>query len=164
MKLEEIAIRTQLQPGDIGYVVYLHGRRYKEEYQYGIGFETYVAEGLLAFQQQYDAAKDAIWICEYHDRIVGCLFLVNRGDAAQLRYFIVEPECRGIGLGNKLMRLFMDRLRNSGYRSAFLWTTNELPASAHLYRKAGFRLTEEKPSAAFGKELMEQRYDLDKVP
>ncbi len=35
-----------------------------------------------------------------------------------------------------------------------------LPAAAALYRRYGFRLTEEKPSTAFGRPLREQRYDL----
>jgi hypothetical protein len=33
-------------------------------------------------------------------------------------------------------------------------------AAAHLYTRFGFRLTETKPSAAFGKKLLEQRYEL----
>ena len=38
--LDDIIIRTELKPGDIGYVIYLHGYLYKMEYDYGIGFET----------------------------------------------------------------------------------------------------------------------------
>ncbi|HYE54504.1 MAG TPA: GNAT family N-acetyltransferase, partial [Chitinophagaceae bacterium] len=41
--LEHISIRTTLKPGDIGYVTYLHGHLYQQEYQYGISFEAYVA-------------------------------------------------------------------------------------------------------------------------
>jgi len=58
------------------------------------------------------------------------------------------------------MHLYMEHLRQRNYRASYLWTTGELPASAHLYQKFGFRLTEEKSSTAFGKPLKEQRYDL----
>jgi len=160
ISLEEIYIRTELKPGDIGYVIYLHGRLYNEEYNYGIGFETYVAAGLAEFYQQFDAQKDGVWICEHKNKIVGFLLLMHRGDVAQLRYFILKPRYRGIGLGNKLMHLYMEHLRQRNYRASYLWTTGELPASAHLYQKFGFRLTEEKSSTAFGKPLKEQRYDL----
>lgn len=34
--LSAIVIRTDLRPGDIGYIIYLHGRLYKEECDYGI--------------------------------------------------------------------------------------------------------------------------------
>lgn len=160
IRLEDIHIRTKLKPGDIGYVIYLHGRLYKKEYNYGIEFETYVAAGLAEFYQQYDPAKDRVWICEHKNKIVGFLLLMHRGEAAQLRYFILEPRYRGIGLGNKLMTFFMDFLRQCKYKSSYLWTTDELPASAHLYEKFGFKLTEEKPSTAFGKPVTERRYDL----
>ena len=160
IKLEDIKIRTDLKPGDIGYVIYLHGHFYKKEFDYGIEFETYVASGLAEFYQHYDKQKDRVWICEHEDKIVGFLLLMHRGDAAQLRYFILEPAYRGIGLGNKLLKLYMDFLKEKNYKSSYLLTTDELPASAHLYKKFGFRLTEEKRSNAFGKAVVQQRYEL----
>jgi peptidyl-dipeptidase Dcp len=87
----------------------------------------------------------------------------REGDAAQLRYFILDPAVRGIGLGKKLMDLYMAFLKTCGYKSSYLWTTHEPGTAAHLYKKHGFRLTEEKASAAFGKPLHEQRYDLHAV-
>ena len=160
IRLEDIHIRTDLRAGDIGYVIYLHGYLYKKEYNYGIEFETYVAAGLAEFYQHYDRRKDRVWICEHKDKMVGFLLLMHRDEAAQLRYFILEPEYRGIGLGNKLMDLYMDFLMHCRYKSSYLWTTDELPASAHLYQKFGFKLTEEKSSSAFGKDVKERRYDL----
>ncbi|MHA4808936.1 GNAT family N-acetyltransferase [Flavitalea flava] len=158
---QNITIRTELRPGDLGYLIYLHGHLYGNEYQFGIIFETYVAQGIHEFYQQYDSQKDRVWICEDGKRIVGFLLLMHRGEnTAQLRYFILEPEYRGIGLGKRLMALYMDHLRNEGYQHAYLWTTNEQVTAAALYIRHGFRLTEEKHSDAFGKPLYEQRYDL----
>jgi ribosomal protein S18 acetylase RimI-like enzyme len=159
---QNIRIRTALRPGDLGYLIYLHGHLYGIEYQYGISFEIYVAQGVYEFYQQYDPQKDRVWICEDGDRIVGFMLLMHREkNTAQLRYFILEPDYRGIGLGKRLMTLFMDHLRDEGYQHAYLWTTSELGTAAALYTRHGFRLTEEKRSDAFGKPLYEQRYDLD---
>lgn len=161
LKLEDISIRTNLQPGDIGYIIYLHGTLYKKEYDYGIAFETYVARGLNEFITNYNPEKDGVWICEHSNQVIGFLLLMNRGNnSAQLRYFILQPIYRGIGLGRKLMGEFMRHLKSKNYKHAYLWTTNEQEAAAYLYRKAGFTLTEEKNSTAFGKPLQEQRYDL----
>ena len=88
------------------------------------------------------------------------LLLMDRGEAAQLRYFLIEPEYRGIGLGSKLMDLYMDFLRECGYKRSYLWTTSELHSAISLYKRFGFQLTEEKESTAFGKLVTEQRYDL----
>jgi len=163
--LSDITIRTDLRPGDLGWVMHLHGAFYGKVYGYGISFETYVGLGLHEFYQQYDPGRDCFWLCEHGDRIIGSLLLMHRGtDTAQLRYFMVLPEYQGIGLGKRLMERFMELLRQRGYRSAYLWTVDGLPAAASLYRRCGFRLTEEKPSTAFGKPLREQRYDLALEP
>jgi peptidyl-dipeptidase Dcp len=159
--LDDISIRTELRPGDIGYVIYLHGRLYKEEYNYGIAFEAYVALGMYEFHRQYDPWKDRVWICEHAGRIIGFLLLMHReGNMAQLRYFILEREYRGIGLGGRLMELYMEYFRRGDYRGSFLWTTHELVAAAHLYQRHGFVRTEEKASDAFGKSLYEVKYEL----
>ncbi|MBV4357515.1 GNAT family N-acetyltransferase [Pinibacter aurantiacus] len=162
--LDDITIRTDLMPGDLGYVIYRHGELYHSEYNYGISFETYVGAGLYEFYSSYDPAMDRVWICEHENKIVGFVLLMHReNNAAQLRYFLIEPEYRGIGLGKKLMNLYIDFLKEKGYQSSYLWTTNELYSAASLYKRHGFELTEEKPSTAFGKPLMEQRYDLINV-
>jgi len=161
LSLDDITIRTSLQPGDIGYITYMHGALYKKEYDYGIPFEAYVAEGLCEFYHNYDAQKDCVWIAEHSNRIIGFLLLMHRDKTAQLRYFIIDPAYRGIGLGKHLMDLYMQFLKQHGYSSSYLWTTSELPAAASLYRRHGFKLVEEKPSSStFGKAVVEQKYEL----
>jgi GNAT superfamily N-acetyltransferase len=160
ISLNEISIRTDLRPGDLGYVTYLHGALYHREYDYGLQFESYVAKGLCEFCERYDPERNRIWACEHNEQMIGFLLLMDRGHAAQLRYFLIEPEYRGVGLGSKLMNLYMEFLRECGYQESYLWTTHELSTAAFLYKRHGFQLTEEKESTAFGKPLKEQRYDL----
>ena len=161
MSLDDINIRNDIRPGDLGYVMYRHGKLYGDEYDYGVSFETYVGAGLHEFYKNYDPQMDRVWICEHNNQIIGFLLLMHRGNnAAQLRFFYLEPEYRGIGLGKKLMEYFMEFLFEKGYKSAFLWTTEEQHNAISLYKKYGFILTEEKDSTAFGKPLKEHRYDL----
>jgi peptidyl-dipeptidase Dcp len=156
-----ISIRTDLRSGDIGYIVYLHGSLYKKEYNYSIAFETYVAKGFYEFYSQYDPGRDCVWICEHKDSIVGFLLLMHReNNSAQLRYFILSPEYRGIGLGKKLMELYIAWLKQHDYQSSYLWTTNEQKAAIELYKRYNFKFVEEHESTSFGKLLKEQRYEL----
>jgi len=161
INLNDVVIRTTLIPGDIGYVTWMHGVLYREEHNFGVIFEAYVASGLYEFYKNYDPEKDRVWIAEYSGRIVGFLLLMHRGDDnAQLRYFILDPAYRGIGLGKKLVGMYMDFLKERNYKKCYLWTTNEQTTAAGIYKKLGFTLTEEVDSTAFGKPLKEQRYDL----
>ncbi|QHL86422.1 GNAT family N-acetyltransferase [Nibribacter ruber] len=160
ISLSDITIRTYLQPGDIGYITYLHGLLYRQEYNLGIAFKAYVAAGLAEFYQQYTDDRNRVWVAEHNGKIVGFLLLMDRGDAAQLRYFIVTPGYRGLGLGKKLMDLYMAFLHECGYTTSYLWTTHELTKAASLYQSYGFQLSQEKESTDFGKALIEQRYDL----
>ena len=160
INLNDIAIRTFLQPGDIGYVTWMHGALYGKEYNFSTSFEAYVAAGLYEFHKHYDPDLDRVWIAEHNGRIVGFLLLMHReNNTAQLRFFILEPDYRGIGLGKKLTILFTDFLKKKGYKTCFLWTTEEQITAAAIYKKMGFILTDEVESIAFGKKLMEQRYE-----
>lgn len=157
----DITIRTNILPGDLGYVIYRHGKLYADEYNYGVSFEMYVAKGIGEFYESYDQQKERVWICEHYSKIIGFLLLQNRqNNTAQLRYFFVEKEFRGLGLGKQLMQLFMDFLHAKGYTECYLWTTHELETAAALYSTHGFVLSEETVSKSFGKKLKERKYIL----
>jgi len=88
MKISDISIRTNIEPGDLGYVIYRHGKLYGEEYNYGVEFETYVGAGLYEFYKNYNPEVDRVWICEHDEKIIGFILLMHReNNAAQLRYF-----------------------------------------------------------------------------
>ncbi|MCB0491627.1 MAG: GNAT family N-acetyltransferase [Cyclobacteriaceae bacterium] len=159
-QLKDIHIRTTIEPGDLGYVTYMHGYLYHKEHNFGHVFEAYVAEGLLEFYNQYDPASNRAWVCEHNNKIIGFLVLMNRGEAAQLRYFIIDPEYRGIGLGKKLMGLYMEFMKTCGYKKSYLWTTKGLDPAISLYTRHGFVLNEERDTDIFGKPSIEHRYNL----
>lgn len=160
ISLNDISIRTELQPGDMGEVIRQHGAFYAGEYGFGIQFEYYVARGFCEFYERYDPKRNRVWVCEHKGGMIGFLLLMERGDAAQLRYFLIQPVYQGLGLGSKLLGLYMDFMRECGYQKSYLWTTDELGTAISLYKKFGFQLTEEKASTSFGKPVTEQRYDL----
>jgi hypothetical protein len=45
-------IRHHIKPGDIGYLIHLHGVLFAKEYGYDQTFEAYVAGGLAEFIQK----------------------------------------------------------------------------------------------------------------
>lgn len=161
ISFKDILIRTELVPGDIGYVIHLHGKLYKKEYGYGLHFESYVANGLHEFLESIGKSRTRGWVAEQGGKLVGFVGLMDRGEKAQVRYFILDPSVRGVGLGRKLIDLLMEYMRTAGYKSSFLLTTKELPAAIHLYTSVGFKLVSEHTATQpFDKEVTEQRYEL----
>jgi GNAT superfamily N-acetyltransferase len=161
-----VTVRHDLRPGDMGQVIALHGVLYAQEYGFDHGFEAYVAETMAEFGKLARPDLDRLWVAEREGRLVGSIAIVGRVDgAAQLRWFLVDPETRGSGLGRRLVHDALEFCRAAGYRTVYLWTVNGLDAAARLYVAAGFRKTETKPPVPlWGVNLAEERYDLDLSP
>jgi ribosomal protein S18 acetylase RimI-like enzyme len=158
---ENFQIRCDLKPGDMGLVIYLHGLVYAREYSYDHTFEAYVAGGLTEFAHHYHPGRDRLWIAEKEGQIIGCIGIVSHlPEEAQLRYFLVHPDCRNLGLGRTLLEEALRFSEQAGYEKIFLWTLQHLSAAIHLYRSAGFIKTEEKTHFLWGKTITEERYDL----
>src|SRR5262245_4204620 len=98
-----ISLRTTLAPGDLGAIVHLHGTLYAREYGFDPTFEAYVAGPLADFVIAADP-RERLWIAERAGRLVGCIAIVAADDdTAQLRWFLVDPAVRGVGLGKRLL-------------------------------------------------------------
>jgi len=154
-------IRHRIKPGDIGYLTNLHGILYAKEYGYDETFEAYVADGLAEFVQSFSPDRDRIWLAETNNQIIGCVAIVGHSEVeAQLRWFLVCPDYRGIGIGKELLQEAIQFCKKHKYKTIFLWTTSELVAAGHLYTRFGFRKTEEKTREIWGKKVTEEKYCL----
>lgn len=152
-----------LEPGDLGMVTARQGVIYAREYGWGADHEALVAEIVAGFHRNFDPARDDAWIAQADGRMVGSIFLVQ-GDApgvAKLRLLYVEPDARGMGVGQMLVEACVDRARALGYQRLDLWTVTVLSAARKLYQRAGFQVIEETPCLRFGQDLVDQVWSLD---
>lgn len=84
-------------------------------------------------------ARGRVWLAEQDDHLVGCTAIALRdGDAAQLRWVLVDTAARGMGLGRRLVEAALDFSRESGCSRVFLESTDGLPESQALYDDLGF--------------------------
>lgn len=162
--LHNICIRHGLQPGDVGDIIRIHGQVYAAEYNYDLRFEQYVTETLQEFLQTYDPNKDRVWLASCFGELAGMIAIIHKGRGrAQLRWFLIKPELRGIGLGKALMKEAMDFCRQQRFREVYLLTTNQQQTAAGIYTRAGFVKTSSEPVQLWGQDLYEERYEL-KMP
>ncbi|VVB70346.1 Acetyltransferase (GNAT) family protein [uncultured archaeon] len=156
-----IVIRHDLRPGDVGYITYLHGILYSPEQGWDHTFDAYVALPLAEFAKS-QSSGERIWIAEKDEMIVGSMAIVKISEKeAQLRWLLLHPKVRGLGLGRKLVEDGLDFCREKEYSSVFLWTVNTLPVAAKLYQSVGFKQKEELAHELWGKNVTEVIYQLD---
>jgi len=149
------------KPGDIGYIIFLHGEVYANEYHLDETFEAYVAKYISEFIENYDPAKNNLWIVEKGTEIIGSIAIVKVDEkVAQLRWLLVEPHERNKGLGNKLIHEALTFCKNRGYQKVVLGTFSDLIIARKLYEKNGFRLVESKSHHIWGQDLTEEQWEL----
>jgi DNA-binding MarR family transcriptional regulator/GNAT superfamily N-acetyltransferase len=156
------ALRTELRPGDLGWVVQRNAEVYAAEFGWDTSYEELVAQIVADFHRDLAPDRERVWIAEVDGRRAGCVFCKQRDvDTAQLRLLLVDPWARGTGLGGRLVDACIDFARGAGYRRMMLWTNDVLVAARRIYVAAGFELLEEEPHHSFGHDLVGQIWARD---
>jgi N-acetylglutamate synthase-like GNAT family acetyltransferase len=157
---QSLHIRTIIKPGDVEAIISLHSTIYTKEYGFNTTFEDYVATPLRQFASSH-TLREKIWVVEQEGSIKGCIAVVKSDQAtAQLRWFLLHPQLRGKGIGTQLINDAILFAKKQGYATIYLWTANLLVIANKLYKNLGFQLTEEKAHRIWGRELIEQKYEL----
>lgn len=136
---ELITIRHELRPGDLGELIALHGKLYSKECGYNLVFEAYVCKTFYEAIVYGDGTRDKYWIAECNGEIVGSIAIIAKdNDRCQLRWLLVHPEFRSIGLGLKLFKEAMVYAGKGGFKRIFLETTLEQERAIKFYKREGF--------------------------
>lgn len=152
----------QHRPGDIGWVISLHGELYAREYGWDISFEQLVAEIGAKFLKEFKPGRECCLIAEMNQERVGSAFVVeDSAVVAKLRLVILDPKARGYGIGKRLVGDCLQFARDAGYRQVTLWTNDILHAARAIYVGYGFRLIAEEKHHSFGQDLVGQNWLLD---
>lgn len=161
--MAEISIERGYIPGAIGRVAELHGVYYHEHWGFDLFFEAKVASELSDFLMRHDTERDGFWIARSGSLIEGSISIDGlhaETEGAHLRWFIVSDAARGRGAGGRLITEAIDFCRDKGYPSIYLWTFGGLEPARHLYEKHGFELVEQRQGSQWGREVLEQRFEL----
>ena len=149
--------------GDLGWIIIRHAEIYSLEYGFTQEFEIYVLLGLAEYLEK-SRSGSRVWIAECGGAAAGSVGIVELAeDRAQLRWLIVEPHVRGLGVGKKLMEQAVSFCRERNYGQVLLWTLKDLHAARALYKSFGFNLVEEKRGMMGGQTMIEECWTITLV-
>lgn len=150
-----------LRPGDAGWIIGTHGALYARDEGYDASFEALVARIMADFLDRNDTAREAAWIAEQGGRRLGTIScMAEDAETARLRLFILLPEARGLGLGQRLHDTCLVFARAAGYRRMVLWTHESHRAACALYARNGWRLASSRPARAYGQDVVDQDWEI----
>jgi len=156
------AVIRSWRAGDAEYIIRRHEALYLKEYGLSGSFAAYVDRTVRQLAEHFDPAKECVLIPEVNGRPMGSVAIAKVDDAtAQLRYFLLEPEARGYGLGLRLVEEALAFARGAGYTRAFLETISILPVARSIYYRMGFRIAQRRTHADWGREVEEERWELE---
>ncbi|MFD1673323.1 bifunctional helix-turn-helix transcriptional regulator/GNAT family N-acetyltransferase [Alicyclobacillus fodiniaquatilis] len=161
LKYSDPYFLRQHEPGDMGWVVHMHGHHYAKEYGWNEHFEALVAQICSDFINHYNPDKERCWMAEMDGQIIGSIFVVQDSEEiAKLRLLFVHPMARGSGLGTRLVDECIRFARRKGYKRLVLWTNSILVSARNIYQKAGFELVKQEPHHRFGHDLVGEHWEM----
>lgn len=159
--MTSVRISAGYAPGAIGRIAEMHGTAYATLAGFGVAFESLVAREVAAFCEGLPAGRDGLWLAWQDSRIEGCIAIQrSTPSSAHLRWFLVTDALRGRGTGRALLGHALGFCRAEGIAVLDLWTFAGLEAARRLYEMSGFSLVEQQRGARWGREVMEQRFEL----
>jgi GNAT superfamily N-acetyltransferase len=157
---DSVTVRRELRPGDVEALVRMHAAIYEGEYRLGGSFAPDVARDLEAAIERGWPQRGGVWIVEAGGEVAGSLALTEEpGAPARVRWFLLAPEVRGLGLGRRLLAELVAEADEAGHRVLCLVTFSELRTAARLYRSHGFEVTDSHEDDRWGRPLLLQRYE-----
>lgn len=160
--MTEITIRN-LGTGDAGWLIQRHAELYEADEGFDQSFEPFLAELMASILRNWAPPIDRAWIAVRDGHRLGSIFCVATDDpgVAKLRLFLVEPDARGTGLGQRLLDLCLAHAKATGHNTLRLWTHESHKAACALYARNDFHCTDSKPVRSFGVDLVEQTWERD---
>ncbi|KAB8043744.1 bifunctional helix-turn-helix transcriptional regulator/GNAT family N-acetyltransferase [Janthinobacterium aquaticum] len=163
LKFSEPFVLRPFGPGDMDWITQRHGDLYEKEQGWDSSFTALVRQICADFERDFDPAREQCWIAEMAGQRVGSIALARSedDDVAKLRLLLVEDAARGYGLGARLVDTCHRFARLAGYRKMRLWTTSSQQAARRIYMSKGYTLLSEEAVHAFGKEMVNEIWEME---
>lgn len=137
----EIILRNPV-PGDIGWLISMHGQLYFEQFKFDSKFEIDIGKKVISF---FVAPHDfnRLWIAIVNNKRVGSVAVSLKSDeTAFVNFLLVKTEYRGCGIARKLLNKVISHTKDHNLKVLRLETYSCLEDARKLYEKYDFTLYE----------------------
>ncbi|KGO33710.1 GNAT family acetyltransferase [Desulfobulbus sp. Tol-SR] len=135
----EILLRNPI-PGDIGWLISLHGKLYAEQFKFDSNFERDIAKKVLSFLETQNSFN-MLWIAAINNKPVGSIAVSSKPDqTAFVNFLLVITEYRGRGVAEALMNKVVSHCLDHDLDILRLETYSCLKSARKLYKKYDFTL------------------------
>lgn len=114
---------------------------------------AFAATTPLSDQIQKRWGEGPVWLAVQNLNFVGTVAAVSKREGLYIRSMAVLPGARGQGIAEQLLRVIESYALAEQHRRLFLSTTPFLISAIRLYKRFGFRESEEGPHNLFGTPL-----------
>lgn len=148
--------------GDVGIISARQAMIYAEGYGWGRQLEALIYEIAANFLRDFREGREQCWVAERGGQLLGGVFLVEDDvETARLRLLYVEPEARGLGIGQALVHQCTQFAREAGYTRIVLWTHAVLHSARRIYAAEGYVVTSTEEHDEFGKHEVSEHWLLE---
>ncbi len=137
----EIILRNPV-PGDIGWLISMHGQLYSEQFNFDSKFEIDIIKKVISFfETPHDFNR--LWIAVVNNKRVGSVAVSLKPDeTAFVNFLLVKTEYRGSGIAKKLLHKVISHTKDHNLKLLRLETYSCLEDARKLYKKFDFTLYE----------------------
>lgn len=150
-----------LQPGDLEWMISMHGLIYAREFNFNAEFEVGIAKNAARISESNDPFN-CIWIKEVDGERAGSIAVSKMDDgAAFINFVLVLDEYRGRGIALELMRHLIAHVNDAGIDTIRLETYTCLKHARVMYKNLGFSIaSREENCVRFGLTLNQEYWEL----
>ena len=107
---------------------------------------AYEDASLKTMYQNYNCENSIYFVLETNGKIIGGAGIASleneKMEVCELQKMYFLPEARGLGFGNQLMQLCLEKAKMFGFESCYLETLPQMKDAQKLYVKSGFNYLE----------------------
>jgi GNAT superfamily N-acetyltransferase len=113
--------------------------RIVSEYYEAVG--VVVREDRAAFEHEYFGKRAGVWLATVNNNVIGCIALrklLRVRKSGEIKRMYVQPEHRGQGIAEALLKALETYAAENEYRTLYLDSKKDLMPAIRFYRRHGY--------------------------